>query len=350
MSVLDAKADWRALPGRLEQWLLADKRVSYGIAGVRIGFGLILAVSLLVDFRHRHLAWGAGRDWAQVRVDTDLWPDFLNGLFGYGQAPWVFELQYLVLIVLSVLMVLGYRARVVVPLVLIGYIGLTRANPFISDGGVHLFRIALLYLCFADTSRRWSLDARRRAKRRGKPKQPLVPEWLPNLLHNAAVVLLAYQMIVIYIASSMYKIQGNLWYEGVAVYYVFQLEEYAAWPEITDILSPMSLLIGILTYATIYIQLFFPFLLLNRWTRRMALIAVTGMHLGIGLFMGLMHFSLIMIAIDAVFIRESTYRTFTRWLLRTAAKHWPSWMPFDAPEPPPETKAKPELDPDPVRS
>lgn len=302
------EAPQRSLLDRVEPWLLDRKKATYGVAVLRIGFGLILGVSLLADFRHRHLAWGAGRDWAQPRVDTDSWWPIFDHLFGAGMPAWQFNVQYLALTALSILMVLGWRSRVVIPMVLVGYIGLTRANPFISDGGLHLFRIALVYLCLIDTSKRWSLDAWYRARRPAPARRSLVPAWLENLLHNTGVVLLAFQVCLVYVASAMFKIQGNLWQEGTAVYYVLQLDEFATWPQITGLLDTRGLFIGVMTYLTVFVQLFFPFLLLQRTTRIVGLIVVTAMHLGIGLFMGLLHFSLTMIAIDAIFIRDVSYQ------------------------------------------
>ena len=48
------------------------------------------------------------------------------------------------------------------------------------------------------------------------------------------------------------------------------------------------------------IQLAFPLLLLDRRTRILGFVLVTGTHVGIGVLMGLMYFSLAMIAADAV--------------------------------------------------
>ncbi|WP_265522031.1 HTTM domain-containing protein [Oerskovia flava] len=291
-----------------ESWMLDSRKASYGVAVLRIGFGAILAVQLAVTWPDRHLAWGAGRSFAQGRVDTDDFPAALDALFS-GSSPGVlFDLQYLLLLALAVALMLGWRARLVVPLVLVGYVALVRTNPFIGDGGMQLMRIVLVYLLIADTSGRWSIDARRRERRHpGESRARL--GWPGTLLHNTAVLLIAFQIFVVYVASAMYKIQGGLWQHGSAIYYVFQLDEFSTWPEVTAWLSGSGTLITVLTYSAVFVQLFFPFLLLRRGTRVVALVAITGMHLGIGLLMGLMYFSLTMIAIDAIFVRDVTYVT-----------------------------------------
>ena len=51
----------------------------------------------------------------------------------------------------------------------------------------------------------------------------------------------------------------------------------------------------------------FAFLLLARWTRRIALVAILGLHGGIALFLGLPLFSAAMLAADTIFVSSATY-------------------------------------------
>ncbi|MEK8228624.1 hypothetical protein NKG05_25375 [Oerskovia sp. M15] len=52
-----------------------------------------------------------------------------------------------------------------------------------------------------------------------------------------AVLLIAFQIFVVYVASAMYKIQGGMWQHGTAIYYVFQLDEFSTWPQVTEVVS-----------------------------------------------------------------------------------------------------------------
>lgn len=63
-----------------------------------------------------------------------------------------------------------------------------------------------------------------------------------------------------------------------------------------------------LAWGSIILQLAFPFMLLRRPTRIFALVGILGFHIGIGVLMGLPWFSLTMIAVDAIFIRDATWR------------------------------------------
>jgi hypothetical protein len=322
--VSEAK-DWtRRTWGAGESWMLDSRKASYGVAVLRIGFGLIIAVQLVANWPDRRLAWGVGRQFAQGRVDVDEFPSWLDAFFGGSVPSWAFDLQYLALLALAVLLVLGWRARLVIPLLLVMYVALFRTNPYISEGGIQLVRIVLVYMIFVDTSGRWSLDARRRRKAAAAGKTSRVASWawLATLLHNGGVLLIAFQIFVVYVASAMYKIQGGMWQHGTAIYYVFQLDEFSTWPAVTEVLGRSGVLVAILSYSAVFVQLFFPLLLLRRGTRIIALVAITGMHLGIGVLMGLMYFSLTMIAIDAIFIRDVTYAGVERRVAPALRRAW----------------------------
>ncbi|MHA7134196.1 HTTM domain-containing protein [Oerskovia turbata] len=339
--VSEAK-DWtRRTWGAGESWMLDSRKASYGVAVLRIGFGLIIAVQLVANWPDRSLAWGVGRQFAQGRVDVDEFPSWLDTFFGGSAPSWAFDAQYLALLALAVLLVLGWRARLVVPLLLVMYVALFRTNPYISEGGIQLVRIVLAYMIFVDTSGRWSLDARRRRKAAavGKPSRFASWAWLGTLLHNGGVLLIAFQIFVVYVASAMYKIQGGMWQHGTAIYYVFQLDEFSTWPAVTEVLGRSGVLVAILSYSAVFVQLFFPLLLLRRGTRIVALIAITGMHLGIGVLMGLMYFSLTMIAIDAIFIRDVTYAGVERRVAPVLRRTWDRVRRRSAPSAAPEPDA-----------
>ena len=61
------------------------------------------------------------------------------------------------------------------------------------------------------------------------------------------------------------------------------------------------------TYASVFLQLFFPFLLLTRPTRIVALVGIMGMHVGIAITLALPFFSLSMIGADMIFVRDGTF-------------------------------------------
>src|SRR5699024_9939452 len=132
--------------------------------------------------------------------------------------------------------------------------------------------------------------------------RPVLPDWLTTLVHNAALIALALQVFILYTASALFKVQGSLWQNGTALYYPLSLHEYAVFPSLNALLTSNPVLLTIATYFSVYVQLFFAIGLLHPVSRRIALIGIILLHIGIGVLMALPWFSLSMIAFDAIFV------------------------------------------------
>jgi hypothetical protein len=298
----------------VEGWLLGARRATYGVAALRILVGVTGLGFLAANWSNRHYLWGDAAAWLDpMRSNGGFgWP---FTLFASGGSPTLLTVKLLVVAALLVLMTLGWRTRIVIPLVLIMWVSLIEANPVYGDQSDNLSRILLVYLCFADASGRWSLDARRR-RERGRANSAV-----GTLLHNLAVVAVAAQVCIIYVASGLYKVQGALWQDGTAVYYPLQVGQYRPWPELNDLVTSNSWGVLAATYFSVLIQIFFPVLLLRRSTRVFALVGTGAMHLSIAVLMGLPFFSLFIFAGDLVFIRDRSYARVTaffrsRWTRR----------------------------------
>nr|WP_246482809.1 HTTM domain-containing protein [Brachybacterium halotolerans] len=225
--------------------------------------------------------------------------------------PGLFWLWYAITTALVVAFLLGWRTRIVTPLLFIAYTTLNGQNTPISDGGNYFIRIMLVYLILVDVSRRWSLDARRRAAKRSAETQT------GSVLHNIGLCLVVAQICTVYLEAGLYKVQGDLWQNGTAVYYPLQSVAYGVFPGLADLLTYFALPVFIATYVTVLAQIAFPFLLFNTITRRAVLIALLGMHLSIGVLMGLPFFSGIMASADAVLVSGATWIAIVSWLKGT---------------------------------
>ncbi|WP_166355449.1 HTTM domain-containing protein [Phytoactinopolyspora limicola] len=306
-----------------EDWLLGAKRATYGLAVVRILFGLTALGFLAANWLNRHYLWGDAARWLEPIDDNGgfSWPfTFFRG----GSSQLELDLKLGLVAVLLVLLVLGWRTRILAPIILILWVSLIEAQPIYGDQSDNIFRILFFYMCFADTSGRWSLDARRRAKQAaGQWHSPINVRVSPELranssmvaivFHNLAVLAIGVQVCLIYLASGLYKVQGELWQDGTAVYYPMQVGQYAPWPALNEFLGSSALGVMVITYFSVFIQIFFPLMLLRRTTRVIALMGVAAMHLGIAVIMGLPFFSLFILAGDMIFIRDSTYVSIQRW-------------------------------------
>ena len=310
---------------RFLHWLLDARKATYGLAVMRIGFGAMTVTILAMYIPNFSYSFGQGSRWGEAlfrnsAVNDYVWPIPL--LFSRDDPDQLLLLKILVLMGVAVVYALGWRMRIVSPLFVMLWLGFAATNPVIlNTGHYQTFRIFLLFLLLADTSRRWSLDARRRA-RTGEEDPALgfgawrLPRWVPILANNLAVVLIGYQLCVIYVTSALWKLQGTTWVSGVASYYPLQLEELTMFPWLNHLAWQITPAVYIASWLSVYGQLLFPLFLLNRWTRIGGLILVTGMHASIGILLALPWFSLMMILGDMIFIRDRSWERAMAWVRR----------------------------------
>ncbi|MFD8527987.1 HTTM domain-containing protein [Streptosporangium canum] len=295
------------------EWISGVRHGVYGLAVLRIGYGLVLLGLLLTNYGDRRLLWGPESPWTADLLGESLVEDGTFSLFAISESGLLFEILYHAFIVLVVLFIAGWRTRWVTPLLAVMLWSWHQRQPWILDGGDNLMQLVLIYLSFADLSARWSLDARR--AHRGERPPAVSPtgklRWrLATVLHNSALLAALLQVSILYMNAGLLKVRGEIWQEGTALYYTLRVEEFQPFPWLSHLIYDNALLVTTGSYAAVFIQLAFPLLMLNRVTRRLGLVAVTGMHTGIGLLMGLSSFSLIMIATDLLFVRDATYMRF----------------------------------------
>ncbi|MDN5742289.1 MAG: HTTM domain-containing protein, partial [Yaniella sp.] len=268
------------------------------------------------NFPFRHVLWGVASSWAAPFREESRF-DPLVRIFSDSN-PGLFTFQYLLLMAVAVAVTVGWRTRLTTALLAVGLPALVERTNLLGDQGDNIIRIGLILMVFMTTNAHWSLDSRRRA--RGLEREvktvgkrlwfglPVLPSWLTSLLHNAALIALACQLFILYTASALFKVQGDLWQEGTALYYPLALHEYAVFPGLNELMYANATFLTLATYFSVYIQLFFAVGLIHPFTRRIALIGMILMHGGIAVLMGLPWFSIAMLAFDAIFVSSRTWR------------------------------------------
>lgn len=324
----------QAVERTVENWnrftarLVEQRYALYGLAVMRIGYGLIIVLILLGNFTARRRIWGMGSQWYKPYRDADGY-HLPFTLLDHVTAWWFFDLWYVLTLALAVAFMLGFRTRVVTPLLYVAFTTLWRQDLFVEDGGQRLLRIMLIFLVFADVSARWSLDVRRRAVSSQEPgltvrvisrfvrKDPIrvsaTKSVIATGLHNFALVTVVGQLCLVYFCAGMYKVQGSMWQDGTAIYYPLKLDTFAPWPWLSSIVYHFPIVVTAISYVSVLIQVLFPAMLLNPVTRRAALAVILGMHLGIAILMGLPLFSAAMMFADMVLIRRNTYLRIERY-------------------------------------
>jgi hypothetical protein len=338
-------------------------------AVIRIGFSLTWLLFLLREFPHRQELYGPDGPWAwdlaeQLVATNDA---FTVLLWSDGQA-W-FEAVYALAVLWSFLLLLGWRTRTMSVLFMVGVLALQNRSVFMGDGGDNVLHLMSIYLVFTRCGQVWSLDARRarraaaaRARgdrsrdrvgpalwgvlglllllatlagrmdgdwfipvllwtvwlaqalwwlvgRRAETGQPrILLDVVANVVHNGALFVIMAEACLIYATAGWYKVQGSRWQDGTAVYYPLHLEYFSPWPALADLLSASGTMVMLVTYATVAVQVAFPFTLFNRRVKNVLLAFMILEHAVIAVVLGLPFFSLAMIAADAVFLPTSFLR------------------------------------------
>lgn len=305
----------------LEEMLTGRYHATYGLAVTRILIGLTGLGLILTNFNARHYTFGVGSAWngeiAEPKSDfPTIW---LFSLFHRAvTTPPLFTAMMIGLALLAVVIILGWRTRIILPIYLVLWVSFIELNDGAGDQGDNAYRMFMIALLFADTTRRWSLDASRRAR------NPEFPDndgrqwrWALIMANNLAIVVLAFQVCAIYMSGGLYKAGGEAWQHGFAVYNPLHTQQFGTWPVLSDLMTAWGPMVVAISWGSILFQCAFPFMLFNRYTRIIALLGILSFHLGIALLMGLPWFSLTMIAVDAIFIRDRSFAKVSAYL-----RHW----------------------------
>lgn len=297
----------------VENWVFVGKKARYGLSVTRMLFGVTGLGLLATNFSTRLYTFGSGAAWngemgEAVSDFPKIWIfSTFHSIMGNDVA---YTAMYLVLMVLAVLIILGWRFRIVLPVFFCLWVGFIEANDMVGDQGDNMFRISLLILFFADPASRWSLDARRRAKQEWFDEGS-APNQIGTVLHNLALVALTAQVSFVYASGGLYKASGSPWADGYAVYNPLQTDRFGTWPILSDLITAWGPMVTLAAWGSILLQVAFPLMLLTRPTRIVALIGILSFHVAIGVLMGLPWFSLTMIAIDAIFISDRSWTRVT---------------------------------------
>lgn len=303
-----------------DDWLFGAKRARYGLAVTRILLGVMIIGVVLTNFATMRYTFGAGAAWTGQLEYPDssfagMFPFSLVNSLAHSDAG-IMAIM-LGLLLCAVLFTLGYRTRLVMIPLFVLWVGFLSINAYVQDQSDNLTRISFLALFFTALSDRWSLDALRRKKTANRGGgvilrlwryQKVFPSWFSTLSNNLAVLVLICQLCFVYASGGLFKAGGEPWQNGTAVYDPIQTARFGTWPELSDLVTYWGPGVAILTIGTVLVQVSFPFLMIHRFTRIFGLAAILFFHLGIALLMGLPWFSLSMLALDSIFVRDETWK------------------------------------------
>ncbi len=260
--------------------ILAAPRIRVGFVWARWSFGLCLLREYISLYGQRHFFWRSGL--VEPLAGNGL---MRMSLFEIHDSEWFFETVLLVSIVVTAMFVVGVGGRAVKVATYACMSSLQNANELLLDGGDNFMRIVFFFLMFSGESSRGSFG---------------------RALHNLSMFAIITQICFLYFFTGFYKAMGGMWQMGVATYYALRTQWFT-WPGVSDLVFGNEYLVVASTYGTMFFELTFPFLLLNRCARYAVLAAGVIFHIGTAVLMGLVGFSWAMLSVYFLLVTDEEY-------------------------------------------
>ena len=295
---------------RAWSWLWFQSMTTMPLEIVRIGLGAALlvhygmAIPYLIEF------WSdAGFMPLSVALAEKV--PWTFSLFFYFSEPWQLIAFHALFLFCCTAFMVGWRTAWVKWIVLIGKISYDGRNPQLAYGADMVLCSLLVIMCFAPVGRAMSLDRVRavRAAKRQDLAATLPPYESPWA--GAGIRLMQIQMAIIFFYTGVSKIKWEEWRDGDAIWLVFITNDYYS-SFVLDVFAHHYWISNVATYATILVELAYPFLIWQRVTRPYLLSAAIALHVLIAAFLALIHFAFVMIMGHLSFLRPE-------WLHRLGA-------------------------------
>lgn len=282
-----------------DQWWFAPRSLSaVGLFRVLLT-GVLFYMGLLRSF---HLDYYTNQSWIPRDLQFFILPESFRAAFSWFFWPDAWgPFFHIVLLVLLFFAMLGIGHRVTLLLAWMIQLAFIQRNYAVVFGADHIGTILLFLLALTNCFSTWSVLNLVNPARRA-----LSEVEKSDFLGSAAMRLLQIQMVVIYCYTGMEKLKGGSWWDGTALWNVLANPQQTV-ADFTFI-KHFPLFITGMTFFTIIWEVFWPAAMMGAAkVRRLWLALGVMFHLGIGLSMGLMVFSLVMISTYLLFLTEGEF-------------------------------------------
>jgi hypothetical protein len=276
------------------------------LALLRIGFASLVLVHWLAMLPHLRMLWS---------VQGMLPLSDISAVAG-GFVPTVFQLLpesdvvialgYGLLGLHALLLLVGLRSRLQLAAVLCWLVSFQNRNLLVVNGQDAVLRLIGIFLLLAPIGAAWSLDARRL-------RAALEPPYYP-------VRLIQVQIAIVLFSAGIWKLQGDDWTDGSALYYVTRLDGFWGNLPLPAALPHSKALLCGLTWATLALELAVPVLIWLPRTRRVALALALSFHACLAYAMNLFLFAPIMLLGWCSFLQREDLDALGRLLQRRARR------------------------------
>lgn len=268
------------------RWLADDPHQLVGVRILQIAIGALLLFRIYTELPFATFLWGPhGIGWGSTK--SVLGP-VLGNVF--DSAFMANDRIYYVLFAMSISslwLLIGYHTRFATLITLVSFFILYERLPEINDGGDNLTILVLIYmLLLLPHGAKFSCGQFR--------------VWL----HNIGVLAITFQVIVVYFTAGLAKAYSDWWQQGVAMYYISQVQWFVLPSMHTMFTNPW--IVTLSTYGPMCYQLLFPVAILSRLKMPFIVFGIF-LHVGIAALMGLIPFSMVMIGSELFLISDQEY-------------------------------------------
>jgi len=210
-----------------------------------------------------------------------------------------------VFVAASFCVTVGFWTRPMAVVVFLTMVSLHHRNVMLLHSGDFFLRICAFWMMFADSGRAFSVD---RLIRLGRGRETagtqLVPPWPMRMIQL--------QICMLYFCAFLWKIRGEVWLQGLAIYYSSRLVEFWRFP--TPYVFEHLWTIKLMTWGTLVIEFAMGFLLWIRDLRYWILLGGVMLHIGIDWSMNIPLFAPIMITAYVTFVEPAHLERVFAWI------------------------------------
>lgn len=261
------------------------------LAALRIGLAavLLLQAAMLVVNLHELFGFRGIVQWqalpGQPPPEMPTLTLFSQWLVPLGVAPAQSVTVVFAIYVVSLLLLLaGWQTRTAAVIAWLTHLAFKTTGATSIYGVDEFAHIALFYCVWMPVGRVWSLDAQ------GQPAEE------PSAEARLSLRVLQFHLCVVYFASGIEKAMGEQWINGEAIWRTLMRPEFAG-IDFTWLAGVPAVAIA-LCLATLVVEIGYPFMIWQRWTRPLWALQTIGLHVGIAIFLGLWTFALTMIVLN----------------------------------------------------
>jgi hypothetical protein len=216
--------------------------------------------------------------------------------------PWMATAFILLWIAVLLMLLVGYRTRLMSILNVVMILSIHERNLFILNGADTVFRVLSIWCIFLPLGQYYSVDALRARLARYRLSRALAdlrPTDSPRTGWAFPLRIAQFQIAIIYVFTGVFKIiQPGAWRTGLALYYAFQLKSLTLptgdWLGAN---APLWML-GVMNYQTLFTELGFALFVFSPFfqpfLRKAGLALGAILHFGIAVTMAISNFSMAM--------------------------------------------------------